>query len=51
MDLLESGRRRKLADDAEARGEVADSMEVRLALMARVKVGELTDERKEDKHG
>lgn len=34
--------RRKAADDAEAQGRVADSMEVRLALMAKFHEGEMT---------
>jgi hypothetical protein len=34
--------RREAMRQAEARGEVADSMEVRMALMARVHAGEIT---------
>lgn len=34
--------RRKAVETAEAAGQVADSMEVRLALMARVDSGEIT---------
>lgn len=34
--------RKRLADEAESEGRVADSRDVRMALMKRVKAGELT---------
>lgn len=42
MDSLEFQRRRDHQKSAEAEGRVADSMEVRLALMDRVHKGEIT---------
>lgn len=42
MDHFERTERRQLQRDAEAAGRVADSMEVRTALMARVHSGEIT---------
>lgn len=42
VDYLEIRERRNAQNEAEAQGRVADSMEVRLALMARVHSGEIT---------
>jgi hypothetical protein len=42
MDSLEVAERRRAVRDAEANGLVADSMDVRLALMERVHAGEIT---------
>ena len=42
MDYFEAKRRRGVVKVAEARGEVADSMEVRIVLIERMNKGELT---------
>ena len=42
MDEFERRRRLDVQREAEVQGRVADSMEVRLALMARVTSGEIT---------
>ena len=42
MDYFETKRRNELVRAAEAGGKVADSLEVRMALMARVHAGEIS---------
>ena len=42
MDIFEARQKREHQKAAEAAGLVADSMEVRMALMARVHAGEIT---------
>lgn len=42
MDIFEAQARKRAVAEAENNGEVADSMSVRLALMARVHSGEIT---------
>lgn len=42
MDYLKHKRKMEKLKDAEAAGEVADSMEVRMALVKRMHAGELT---------
>ena len=42
MDVFRAREKRAAVKEAEARGEVADSMEVRLALMRRVDAGEIS---------
>lgn len=42
MDYFEAKRRNGLVKSAEADGQIADSMEVRVALIERMKKGELT---------
>lgn len=41
-DIFDAQRKKKLVNSAEERGLIADSMTVRLELIARVKNGELT---------
>ena len=42
MDYFEAIRRRELVKAAEANGEVADNIEVRKAIVARIHAGEIT---------
>lgn len=42
MDYLESRARNKAVEQAEAEGRVADSLEVRMALIKRHEAGEIT---------
>jgi hypothetical protein len=42
MDIFEAKRRNAIVKAAEDAGEVADSLDVRMALMARVRSGEIT---------
>lgn len=48
MDSTEHIRRMDAVKAAEAKGEVADSMEVRLAIMARADAGEITFQEAQD---